>query len=163
MSSRPVSSPARGRVVSGWLIGFGSVIVALAIGGAFPPDGWFEALRKPTWQPPAWLFAPVWTTLYVLMGISFSWLLNAPPSPQRRWAIALFALQLAFNAAWSPLFFGLQSPLLALLDIIALWLALIACIAATLRVHSMAGWLLLPVAAWVSFALVLNGVILALN
>jgi tryptophan-rich sensory protein len=163
MSRSSAIGSGRGRALGCWLIGFGSVIAALAIGGAFPPDSWFEALRKPTWQPPAWLFAPVWTTLYVLMGISFSWLLCAAPSPQRRWAIALFSLQLALNAAWTPLFFGLQSPLLALLDIIALWLALIACMAATLRVHSMAGWLLLPVAAWVSFALVLNGVILALN
>ncbi len=150
-------------MLAAWLIGFGSVALAWGCGALFPPDAWFDALRKPTWQPAPWVFAPIWTMLYLMMGLSFSWLLSSPASSARSAAITLFALQLILNAAWSPLFFALQSPLLALLDIVLLWLALVACIYATVRVHAHAGWLLLPTAAWVSFALVLNGVIVALN
>jgi len=123
-----------------WLIAFAVVFAVAASGAAFPPDVWFAELNKPTWQPPDWVFAPVWTVLYLLI-----------------------ALQLLLSAAWTPLFFGLHSAQLALLAISLLWLALIGCISVSLRVHATAGWLLLPTLGWVSFALVLNGVIVALN
>jgi tryptophan-rich sensory protein len=157
-----IAAPNRHRATP-WLVGFGSVVLVMALGAAFPPGAWFESLIKPTWQPPPWVFAPVWTTLYALMGLSFAWLLRCPASPARSRAIGLFTAQLLLNAAWTPLFFGLHSPLLALINIALLWLVLIGCISSVLRVHAAAGWILLPTFAWVSFALVLNGVIVALN
>ena len=146
-----------------WVIAFGVVFAVAASGAAFPPDAWFVALNKPTWQPPAWVFAPVWTLLYVLMACSLALLIRSPANAMRRLALTLFVVQLALNAAWTPLFFGAHSPQLALLAICLLWLVLIGCISVNLRVHATAGWLLLPTLVWVSFALVLNGVIVALN
>ena len=146
-----------------WIIGFAVVFAVAALGAAFSPDAWFIALNKPTWQPPDWVFAPVWSVLYGLMGCSLALLIASPADAMRRHALATFALQLALNAAWTPLFFGLHSPQLALVAISLLWLALIGCISLTLRVHATAGWLLVPTLVWVSFALVLNGVIVALN
>ncbi|MGQ0800862.1 MAG: TspO/MBR family protein [Pseudomarimonas sp.] len=159
--SAPCRSPLQ-RVIP-WLIAFAVVFAVAASGAAFPPDAWFVALNKPTWQPPDWLFAPVWSALHALMACSLALLLASPAGAMRRNALAMFALQLALNAAWTPMFFGLHSPKLALFAISLLWLALIGCISLTLRVQATAGWLLLPALAWVSFALVLNGVIVALN
>jgi len=146
-----------------WLIAFAVVFAVAASGAAFPPDVWFAELNKPTWQPPDWVFAPVWTALYLLMACSLALLISSPGGSMRRLALGLFALQLLLSAAWTPLFFGLHSAQLALLAISLLWLALIGCISVSLRVHATAGWLLLPTLGWVSFALVLNGVIVALN
>ena len=124
---------------------------------------WYPSLRKPSWNPPAWVFGPVWTALYLSMAIA-AWLV------WRRvgWrgasrAMVLFGVQLALNAAWSPLFFGLRSPLAGLVDIVALWVAIAATLVAFIRIAPLAGALLVPYWLWVSFATSLNAAIWSLN
>ncbi|HPF74582.1 MAG: tryptophan-rich sensory protein [Rhodanobacteraceae bacterium] len=140
-----------------------AVGVVLAIGGSFPPGEWFEALVKPTWQPPAWVFAPVWSVLYAMIAICLGLVLASPPGKERTLALWAMGVQLVLNAAWTPLFFGLQSPLLAFIDIAALWLATVVSIATVSRLSGLGSLLLVPALLWVSFALILNGVIMALN
>jgi translocator protein len=146
-----------------WPVAFAAVIAVLAFGTLFPPGEWYEALRKPTWQPPNWLFGPVWTTLYVMLAVALALLLRARPGPLRNVALAWFGVQLVLNAAWSPLFFGLEQPAIAFVSICLLWIALLGSIMAAFKVRALVGWLQVPTLAWVSFALVLNGVIVALN
>jgi benzodiazapine receptor len=146
-----------------WLIAAGALAAVLAAGTAFPPDAWYAELRKPTWQPPNAVFGPVWTTLYLMMMVSLALLLQAPAGARRTHALSWFAAQLVLNAAWTPLFFGLQQPLLAFVVICLLWLTLLASIFAAFAVRGLSAWLLAPTLLWVSFALVLNGVIVALN
>ncbi|MEP9377032.1 TspO/MBR family protein [Aquabacter sp. CN5-332] len=125
---------------------------------------WYAGLAKPAWTPPNTVFPIVWTALYTLMGISL-WRLwdRAPDGPARREAIGLFLVQLAFNAVWSPVFFGLHAPWLALAIILALLAALIAAMRAAFRADDVAGWLLLPYLPWVCYAATLNGAIAVLN
>lgn len=145
-------------------------ILAICAAGAaasllFPPGDWYETLAKPTWHPPSWLFGPVWTTLYVLLGIS-AWLVwrePGVPAAARRTAWTAFAVHAALNLAWTPLFFGIQQPGLAFLDIIALWLAVIWMALCFGRISTMAGYLMAPLLLWESFALVLNGTIWLMN
>ena len=122
--------------------------------------GWYAALDKPAWTPPNWLFGPVWTALYVMMAVS-AWLVwrRAGVGP----ALGAFFVQLAFNAAWSPLFFGMHLIGLALIDIVLLWLALAAALALAWRVHRAAGALLVPYLVWVSYATALNFAIWRMN
>jgi benzodiazapine receptor len=135
--------------------GLGSVWTAKSVGT------WYQALEKPSWNPPNWLFGPVWSVLYLLMGIAL-WLvwrrtgLVAAP-------IGIFAVQLVLNAAWSGLFFGLQNPGAAFAEIVVLWVAIVATIVAFWRITPVAGILLLPYIAWVSFAGALNFTIWRLN
>lgn len=153
----------RRRSLSHWAIAAAAIVAVASVGALFGPDAWYQSLRKPSWQPPGWVFGPVWTTIYLCLTIALAQLLQAPAEPARRRALIWFALQLIFNAAWSPLFFGLHSPLLAFIDISALWcFALISALSA-FKVDSHAAWLQVPHLLWVSFALILNGVILALN
>ncbi|KFN49439.1 TspO/MBR family protein [Arenimonas composti] len=144
---------------------FGSIAIGGAVGWFTRPDAWFESLAKPTWQPPDWLFGPVWTLLYALIGAA-AWLFartpGGPPG-ERRAAWVAFALQAGLNLAWSPLFFRLHSPGLAFLDICLLWLAVLATTLLFGRVRPLAGYLLWPYVLWVSFALVLNGTIWLMN
>ncbi|MEZ5465603.1 MAG: TspO/MBR family protein [Lysobacteraceae bacterium] len=140
-----------------------AVGVVLAIGGFFPPGPWFESLAKPTWQPPAWVFAPVWSLLYAMIAISLGLVLASPRGADRRRALWAMGAQLLLNAAWTPLFFGLHSPLLAFIDIVALWLVTVVSIACVARISGPGAWLLVPPLLWVSFALILNGVIMVLN
>ena len=117
-------------------------------------------LRSP---PPNWIFGPVWTALYTMMGIA-AWLVwKQGGFATGRVALGLFLLQLVFNGLWSPLFFGRHSPGLALADIACLWVALLATIVAFKKAQPVAGWLLLPYGAWVTFACVLNFAIWWLN
>jgi len=147
----------------GWmllLVGLGAVS-----GAAFGPDAWFAALEKPTWNPPSWLFAPVWTTLYAAMGVSL-WLVRrqtAVGDVRRRRALTLFTLQFALNMLWTPVFFGLHSPALAFVIICALWAMILATAFAFHKVHAVASYLLVPYLLWVSFALVLNATLFWLN
>jgi benzodiazapine receptor len=134
----------------GWVV---LCFAAAAIGANFAPGTWYAALAKPPWNPPNWIFGPVWTTLYLLMGVA-AWLVWRAHGPV--WALGLFVAQLLLNAAWSWLFFGRHRPDLALLDIAALWLAIAATVVAFWRVRPLAGALLLPYLAWVSFAVLLN-------
>jgi len=124
---------------------------------------WYAGLNKPSFNPPAWIFGPVWITLYVLMGISFFiiWIKN--DFPDFRFFLSLFILQLSLNTFWSIIFFGLKSPGFAFLEIIFLWLAILLCILYFYRVSKTASFLLIPYILWVSFAAVLNYNIWKLN
>lgn len=119
--------------------------------------GWYATLQKPPFNPPNWIFGPVWTLLYAMMAVA-AWLVwRRQGVTGARGALALFVLQLLLNLAWSILFFGLRSPGAALVDILLLWSAILLT-SRTFAIHSRpAGLLLLPYLAWVSFAAVLNG------
>lgn len=162
MNSRVVSQDPE-RSWPHWLTGILVVAAVMAIGSAFPPGEWYERLAKPTWQPPSWAFAPVWTVIYATLAASLALLLKAPAGEDRRNALLLFSVQLLFNAAWTPLFFGAESALLAFIDVVCLWVAALASALFAVSVRPAAAWLQIPNLLWVSFALVLNGVILALN
>jgi translocator protein len=144
--------------------------LCLAVGGitggmtAAEIPTWYAGLNQPWWTPPNWSFGVVWTVLYILMGIAL-WLLweRAPAGTARGSAIGLFFVQLALNAAWSPVFFSLHRPGAALVIILALVACLAALIATAWRVQRTAAWLLVPYLAWVSYATTLNAGILALN
>jgi tryptophan-rich sensory protein len=121
---------------------------------------WYLTITKPAWNPPIWIFGPVWTALYAMMAVA-AWLVWR----RAGWGSALvwFAGQLALNAAWSPLFFGLHRIDLALVDIVLLWGAIVATTIAFGKVTPVAGWLFVPYLAWVSFATMLNFTIWRLN
>ena len=138
--------------------GIGSLATAKAI------PTWYKGLAKPSFNPPEWLFGPAWTVLYLLMAVAaFLVWKQGFNSAGVKLALAVFLAQLILNALWSILFFGLRSPLAGLVDIIVLWLAILATIVLFFRVSSAAGILLLPYIAWVTFAAVLNAAILRLN
>lgn len=139
-----------------------------AIGSVFTVtslDSWYASLVKPSFNPPGWVFGPVWTTLYTLMGIAawLVWRRGDLSSPPVRNALFLFAVQLALNTLWSALFFGLKSPLLALVGIVALMAAILATIVAFKPISPAAAWLMTPYLAWVAFASILNAAIWRLN
>lgn len=146
------------------LVGWLALCFAAAGTAAFvSADGWYLALNKPSWNPPAWVFGPAWTVLYATMAVA-AWLVwrEGGWRAQGR-ALRMFVLQWALNALWTPLFFALHRPGLALLDIFALWLALAMTLVAFWRVRQAAGVLLLPYLAWVTFATALNFTIWRLN
>ena len=140
--------------LAGWLCASGA---ALFVGGRFLPGPWFDGLAKPFFNPPSWVFAPVWTVLYILMAIA-AWLVWRPNGFRgtARSPLILFVIQLVMNAAWSWLFFGKHRIDWALIDIIALFVMLVVLILWFYRENKTAGWLLLPYIAWVSFATLLN-------
>ena len=153
----------------GWFALLGWILLLVGLGALagvlFAPNGWYAALLKPTWNPPSWLFGPVWTLLYMTMAVAL-WLVRREPDVDevlRQRAIALFAIQFLLNLAWTPLFFGLHSPGLAFAEICLLWVALLSTMLTFGRVNALAGYLLLPYLLWVSFALVLNGTIWLMN
>jgi translocator protein len=125
---------------------------------------WYKGLAKPSFNPPAWLFGPAWTLLYLLMAVA-AWLVwkQGIGAAGVKLALAVFLVQLVLNALWSVFFFGLRSPLAGLVDIIVLWLAIVATIIIFFRVSVPAGVLLLPYIGWVTFAALLNAAILRLN
>ena len=136
---------------------------AAAVGARFMPDAWFQDLRKPAWNPPGWVFAPVWTVLYASMGVA-AWLVwREGGFAAHSVPLALFACQLLLNALWTPLFFGAHKPALAFADIAALWLVLIPTTMAFWGVRPLAGALLVPYLAWITFAAALNYKIWQMN
>lgn len=130
------------------------------IGMNFPPDVWFAALNKPSFNPPGWLFAPVWTVLYLLIAIA-GWrvFFRASDRPLGR----LWIAQMILNFAWSPLFFGAHSPALALAVILLLLATIILFIVRARRLERTAAWLFVPYALWVGFATALNATFVSLN
>jgi translocator protein len=124
---------------------------------------WYPALRKPDWTPPNWIFAPVWTALYLSMAIAGWMVWRGRPSPYVAFALQIFALQLILNVLWSGLFFGLHAPGIALVEIAILWCAVAATVAAFHRISTVAAWILLPYLGWVGFAAILNFAIWQLN
>lgn len=123
---------------------------------------WYAHLAKPSFNPPNWIFGPVWTVLYVLMAIAV-WRVLGANARLKRVALVLFFVQLALNAAWSWLFFGLHAPLLGLCDIVPQGLLVIATMLVFWRVDRLAGLCLLPLSCWVAFATLLNFEIWRLN
>ncbi|MFC7213438.1 TspO/MBR family protein [Saliphagus sp. GCM10025334] len=127
-----------------------------------PDSAWFRSLEKPAYYPPEIAFPVVWTLLFTLMGLAL-WLVWRSSRDGRRLALGLFAVQLAFNVAWTPVFFRLEEVAAALVVIVALWVLLVATIAAFRRVNRRAAALLVPYLAWVTFAALLNYGIWRLN
>ncbi|RIW18200.1 tryptophan-rich sensory protein [Algoriphagus lacus] len=125
-------------------------------------QSWYLTINRPTWNPPNWLFGPVWTSLYVLMGIA-CFLIWKSESPYKKQLLTLYFVQLGLNALWSPAFFGMQSPILGLVVIVPLWISILMCIFQFRKVSPLASGLLLPYLGWVSFATVLNASIWWLN
>jgi tryptophan-rich sensory protein len=124
---------------------------------------WYVGLSKPSWNPPDWVFGPVWTVLYVMMGVSVWLVWRRRHEAETRVGMVLFGLQLILNAAWSAIFFGMQQPGWAAAEVVALWLSIMATIVAFARISKPAAWLLVPYLAWVSFASVLNFTIWRMN
>ena len=147
-----------------------SIVICQGVGviGAFFTHSsiptWYATLAKPAFTPHNGVFAPVWTTLYVLMGIALFLVWRSGPAESKvKLAIGLFSVQLLCNVAWSPLFFGLRFPLAGLVKIIALWVAIVVTIFSFLKISRASSILLVPYFTWVSFAAALNTVIWRLN
>jgi benzodiazapine receptor len=137
---------------------FGSVATTPAI------PGWYASLKKPSFNPPNWVFGPVWTLLYALMGISAYLVWNRGwEKKEVRIALVIFGIQLILNTLWSFIFFKFQSPGWALVEIIVLWLAILVTVLNFMKISKPAGWLLVPYLLWVSFAAFLNFSIFRLN
>jgi len=144
----------------GWLT---VTFIAAWIGSRYMPGAWYASLVKPSWNPPNAIFGPVWTVLYVFMGVA-AWLVWRKVSfSGASAALILFIVQLALNALWSYLFFGQHRPGLAFIDIIALWAAILVVAALFWRVDRRAGGLMVPYVVWVTFASYLNFVLWRLN
>ena len=148
------------------VIALGVSLGAGALGSVFTvpsvQSSWYAELAKPALNPPAWVFGPVWTTLYILMGISL-WLIWKSDSQEKNKAICLFLVQLALNAIWSPIFFGVQSLGNALATIVLLWAAIVLTILIFKKISRPAAWLLVPYILWISFAGYLNYTLWMLN
>ena len=154
---------SRGKMIlglCGWLL---LCFAAASPGAVFMPGEWFAALKKPAWNPPGWVFGPVWTALYAMMAAA-AWLVwRRGGWKEQRKPLLIFLAQLALNAVWTALFFGLHRPGVAFAEIVLLWLAIVATLVAFRPVNRTAAWLLVPYLAWVSFAAVLNGTLWRLN
>ena len=138
------------------LLGFiAAAFLAAVPAGIWPPAEWYLSIAKPSWNPPAWVFGPVWSTLYVLMGVA-AWRVWRGAHAERGTALSLWWTQLALNALWSPLFFGMRRLDFALLEILVLLAAIVATARAFWRIDRAAGVLLAPYIAWVAFAAFLN-------
>jgi tryptophan-rich sensory protein len=135
----------------------GSLATASSVGT------WYRQIEKPEWTPPSAVFGPVWTVLYVTMGVALWMVWRDGRGPRWRVAVAVFAAQLSINVAWSFLFFGLRSPGWALIDIVLLWLAIVATIVTFFRIRAAAGGLLVPYLLWVTYAGALNLAIWRMN
>ena len=167
MASRLAIS--RGADVAAFILSVGVCLLAGIIGSYFTTPNiatWYASLQKPFFSPPSWVFAPVWTTLYILMGIAL-WLVwrewKTTENSDARLAFTLFFTQLGLNVLWSVLFFGLRSPLAGMIGIIVLWIAILATIVVFFRISKTAGLLLIPYIAWVTAASALNLGVLVLN
>ena len=147
-----------------------SILIPLVVGsvaGYFTTagvNGWYAAAAKPSFNPPNWIFAPVWTTLYILMGIALYlvWKHEADKEVKQT-ALILFAVQLTLNFFWSFIFFSLQQTGWAMAEIMVMWVAILFTILWFGKISPAAAWLLVPYICWVSFATVLNYSIWKLN
>jgi translocator protein len=149
------------------LAGFiGMCFATAAFGAIFTRTAlaqWYPTLRKPSWNPPDWIFGPVWTVLYLMMAIA-GWLVWLDREVHAAGlAGVLFIGQLILNAAWTAIFFGLRNPGAAFIEIVGLWIAIAATIFQFAQIRSIAAWLLMPYIAWVTFAAALNFTIWNLN
>ncbi len=147
-----------------------SVVACLLLGGisgiatTSSITGWYTTITKPSFNPPNWIFGPAWTLLYILMGIAFAMIWNAGTEKKEvKKAMKLFGLQLILNLIWSFLFFTMQNPAIAFIDIVILLIAINSTIRHFAAINKTAGYLLIPYLLWVSFATLLNGSIWYLN
>ena len=124
---------------------------------------WYAGLVKPSFNPPSWVFGPVWTALYALMAFAAWRILRLPPGLDRRWALSCFFVQLGLNAAWSWMFFGANNPFLGLVNIVPQLVLIIATAVTFSRLDRIAGLALIPLAAWVGYASLLNFELWKLN
>jgi benzodiazapine receptor len=151
-------------------IDYGAVTVILVLAASVsgqlatePNLGWYGGLAKPWYTPPSGILAPVWAALYLLMAFAVWRLMRLPPSPLRRLALILFFIQLALNAAWPWMFFAAHSPPLGLINIVPQFLVIVGTILAAARLDRAAALALVPLAAWIGFAGVLNAAVWSLN
>jgi tryptophan-rich sensory protein len=139
---------------------------AATIGGWFTSSSvndWFRTLAKPSWNPPNWVFGPVWTVLYATMAIA-AWLIwRQHGLPAATAPLTVFLLQLILNVAWSGFFFGLQNPKLAFFEILFLWASILITIVTFANFRALSAWLMVPYLLWVSYAVALNFAIWRLN
>ena len=142
-------------VVTGSLIGL--------VSNSSEANAWFAQLAKPSFQPPGWAFGVVWTALYTMMGIALAAIVNEPPSPRRKLALALFAAQLTLNFAWSPIFFGSKMIDVGFLVILGMNVLVTMTIVAFWKIRPLAGALLIPYLVWLCIATALNHEIGRLN
>ncbi len=146
-----------------------SLLLPLAVGGiagiftAEAIPGWYATLNKPSFSPPNWVFGPVWTTLYIAMGISFFMIWNMDASKARNQAIGVFMVQLFLNFCWSFFFFHFKMIGIALFDIVALWIMIVVMISQFYRLKPLAAFINIPYLLWVSFATALNAAYFLLN
>ena len=137
--------------------------LAAMTGAFFRPGEWYERLNKPSWRPPNRLFAPVWTILYLMIAVS-GWLVwRQAGFVGAALPLAVYGLQLVLNAAWTPLFFGLHRPDLGFVDIVLVWLSIVAAIVLFVPISVAAAVLLVPYLVWVTFATALNFAVWRLN
>lgn len=164
----PTPTPAHAGAAqwTGLAVSIAVCFAAAAVGSLYTTPAipvWYAALRKPAWTPPAWLFGPVWTLLYVAMATA-AWLVWREQGFRgARLALALFAVQLTLNALWSVIFFGWRSPGWGLVEILCLWAAIFATMLCFWRVSHTAAWLIWVYLLWVTFAAFLNLSIWRLN
>lgn len=146
------------------LAAIAAVVVAVMGFLATDLDGWYQNLIKPPWQPPGWLFGPVWTLIYALAALAgaLAWQ-NTKASSDRYWILGLFALNAFLNVFWSLLFFRLHRPDWALAEVFLLWLSIVALIIGLRAYSKTTTWLLLPYLGWVTFAAALNLAVVQLN
>ena len=144
-----------------------AVLVALVVeflGGWLTDLGpWYEALRKPAWQPPGWLFAPVWTVLFLLIATAAGLAWNESPPESRSLLLGLFGVNAILNVSWSAIFFRAQSPGLAFVEVIVFWVSIVVLVVFVWPISQGAALLLLPYLVWVSFAAALNFTVARLN
>lgn len=154
---------ARLPALFGFLVASFSAAAVGATATATSVGTWYRALNKPAWNPPAWVFGPVWTLLYLLIAVAAWRVWRKAEAATGRRTLLLFGAQLALNALWSVLFFGLRRPDLAFAEVLVLWTLLVALLVRFWRADRTAGVLWAPYVAWVSFASVLNGTVWWLN
>lgn len=156
---------SRGRLWKPVLLAGVAAMAVASVGASFTDLGpWYQALKSPPWKPPDWLFGPAWTLIFGLIALSaaIAWR-EAPCRGRREWLIGLFALNGTLNVVWSLLYFRMQRPDWAMVDVVLLWLSIVVLIVATARSSKLASWLLVPYLAWVTFAGALNWAIIQLN
>lgn len=156
-------------MIKEWIVLGAWVLLCLIVGGAgswfsrAALADWYPVLRKPDLNPPNWLFAPVWTILYLVMGVAAWMVWRAFPAAHVVIALLIFVIQLALNFLWNIIFFAWRRPDAAFIDLLLMWLAIVATIIAFAAIRPLAAVLLVPYLAWVTFAGYLNGGIWRLN
>lgn len=148
------------------IISIAAPLAAGLIGSLFTSPAvksWYTQINRPSWNPPAWLFAPVWTTLFILMGIAFYLIWSKKEGIQKKMAQKIYGVQLVLNILWSVFFFGMGDFWLAFGEILVLWVFILLTIVKFWKIDKNAGYLLVPYLLWVSFASFLNFTIASLN